>query len=78
MLFNWCAHSWWGLAKGVLQVVLFLVLCFKWSMKNHCVTKIFQGIWKTFLYKNNCTNLDTIWILPFSCPSVETKKQSNF
>ena len=38
---------------GVLQVVLFTVLPFKWSLKQHCVAKILQRIWERFLYENN-------------------------
>ena len=37
-----CVHSWWGFAEGILQVVLFTVLCFKWSVKKHCVAKILK------------------------------------
>ena len=43
-----------GFAEGILQVVLFTVLCFKWSVKKHCVTKILQGSWERFLYENSC------------------------
>ena len=53
-LFNYCAHSWRGFAEAVLQVVSFTVLCFKWSVKKHCVANILQGIWMIFLYENNC------------------------
>ena len=53
-LFNYCTHSWRGFAGAVLQVVSFTVLYFKWSVKKHCVAKILQGIWKIFLYENNC------------------------
>ena len=38
----------------VLQVVLFTVLCFKWSVKKHCEAKTLQGIRETFLYESNC------------------------
>ena len=41
------------IADGVLQAVLFMVLCFKWSVKNHYVAKIIQGIWERFLYEYN-------------------------
>ena len=34
--------SWRGFAEGVLQVVLFTVLCFNWSAKKQCVARIFQ------------------------------------
>ena len=36
-----------------LKVAFFTVLCFKWSVKKHCVAKISQGIWERFLYENN-------------------------
>ena len=52
-LFNWCAHSWWGFVEGVLQVVLYSVLWFKWSAKKHCVAKVLLAIWKMFLHQNN-------------------------
>ena len=51
-LFNECAHSWWGFAEGVLQVVLFIVLWFKWSIKKHCVAKVLPAIWEIFWYEN--------------------------
>ena len=41
------------LMVGVLQVVLFTILCFKGSVKKHCIAKILQGIWERFLYENN-------------------------
>ena len=42
-----------GFAEEILQFVLLTVLCFKWSVKRHCVSKILQGIWEKFLYQNN-------------------------
>ena len=47
-------HSWWGFAEGVLQVVLFTILLFKWSVKKHCVAKVLLAIWEIFLHENNC------------------------
>ena len=38
-----------------LQVVLFIVLGFKWSVKKHCVAKVLPAIWETFLHKNYCS-----------------------
>ena len=32
---------------------LFTVLCFKWSVKKHCVARILQGILERFLRENN-------------------------
>ena len=52
-LFNYCAYSWQGFAEGLLQVVLFTGLCFKWSVKKHCIAKNLQRIWETFTYENN-------------------------
>ena len=51
--FNWCIYSLWGFAEGILRVVLFMILHFKWLLKKHCVAKFLQGIWKRFLYENN-------------------------
>ena len=39
--------------EGVLKVVFFTVLCFKWSVRKHYAANILQGIWEWFLYKNN-------------------------
>ena len=52
-LFNYCAHSSQGFAGGSLQVVSFKVLCFKWSVKIHCVVKILRGMWQEFFYESN-------------------------
>ena len=52
-LFNLRAHSWREFAEGILQVVLFRVFCFKWSVKKHFAGKTLQGIWERFLYENN-------------------------
>ena len=38
---------------GVLQVVLFTVLRFKWSVKKHSVTKVLLEILEMFLHENN-------------------------
>ena len=37
----------------VLQVVLFTVLWFKWSVRKHCVAKVLLAIWEIFLHENN-------------------------
>ena len=42
-----------GFGEGALQVVLFAVLWFKWSVKKHCVAKVSLGIWEIFLLENN-------------------------
>ena len=52
-LFNKCAYSWWGFFECVLQVALFTVLWFKWSVKKHHVAKILLPIWEKFLHENN-------------------------
>ena len=52
-------QSWQGFAGDVLQVVLFTVLWFKWSVKKHCVAKVLLGIWETFLDENNRTIIPT-------------------
>ena len=38
---------------GRLQVVLFIILWFKWSVKKHCVAKVSLAIWETFFHENN-------------------------
>ena len=52
-LFIWCVHSWRGFAESVLQVALFTVLWFKWSVKKHCVAKVLLAISDIFLHENN-------------------------
>ena len=42
-----------GFAEGVLRVVLFTILWFKWSVKKHCVGKVLLAIWETFLDEYN-------------------------
>ena len=56
MLFNQCVHSWREFAKGILQIVLFAILWFKWSVKKHCVAKVLLAIWEIFLHENNRKN----------------------
>ena len=41
-----------GFAENVLQVILFTVLWFKWSVKKNCVA-ILLAIWERFLHENN-------------------------
>ena len=50
-ILNWFAHSWRGFAEGVLQVVLFTILWFKWSVKEHCVAKVLLAVWEIFLHR---------------------------
>ena len=40
---KWCAYRKQGFAEGILQVVLFTILCFKWSVKEYCVAKVFTS-----------------------------------
>ena len=42
-------------AEGVLQVVLFKVLWFKWSVQKHCVATALLAIWEIFLPENDRT-----------------------
>ena len=51
--FNQCAHGQHRFAEGVLQVVLFTILCFQLSVKKQSEVKIFQGIREAFSYENN-------------------------
>ena len=51
--FHSYVHIWWGFAEGTLKFVFFMVLCFRWSVKKHCVTKILQEIYERFSYENN-------------------------
>ena len=51
VLFNY--NDYRKFAEGVIQVVLFTVLWFKWSVKKHCVAKVLLAIWESFLHENN-------------------------
>ena len=79
-VFNKCAYNWWGLANGVLLVILCTVL---WSMKKHCAAKIFQGIWEKFLCENNndCNSYKFSYKFPiifFLSFRRNQKQESNF
>ena len=39
---------------GVLEVLFFPVLWFKWSVYKHCLAKVLLAIWQIFLHENNC------------------------
>ena len=73
------ACRWRGFAAGVLQVVLFTVLCFKWSVKRHSVAKILQGIWERF-HKSNpnyvSASLVTSSLLSLFRLFIETKNKN--
>ena len=55
----------------------------KWSVKNHCVTKILKEIWETFLYENNrnynsCKVNYKVTCIPFLSFRKNQKQESNF
>ena len=52
-LINKCTHSCRRFAEAVLQVVLFTVLWFKWSVRKSCVAKVLLAIWEVFSVENN-------------------------
>ena len=47
-LTNYCVYSCQRFAEAILHVVLFTVLCFKWSVKKHCVGKVLMVFWEAF------------------------------
>ena len=55
-------------------------MCLKWSVKNHHVAKILQGIWERFLHENhrnyNSWNLVISSPLFLFCPFIETKSKN--
>ena len=69
--------------EGIMQVILFTILDFNWTVKKHCVVKILQGIWETFFMKvmvtiipiNLVTNLVLSLFLSFRR---NQKQESNF
>ena len=79
-LFSWCAHSWRRFAEGVLKVVLFTVLWFKWSLKKYCVAKVLLTIGKYFYMKRIIstipTGLVTNSLLSSFCPFLQTKNKN--
>ena len=52
-LFIKCTHSGQEFAEGVLRVVSFTVLWFKWSVKKSCAAKVFLAIWEMLWHENN-------------------------
>ena len=40
-----------GFAEGVIKVVLFSVLRFKWSVKKSCIANVLLAIWEIFLHE---------------------------
>ena len=79
-LFNKCTHSGQGFDEGVLQVALFTVLWFKWSVKKGSVAKVLLAIWEIILHENNrnqhsyrfITNL----LLSSFCSFLQTKNKN--
>ena len=67
-LFNQCVHSWRGFAESIVQVVLFTILWFNWSVKKHCLAKVLLAIWETCLHEDNYNSIKltiiTIIIIP--------------
>ena len=43
-------------SEDILQVVLFTVLWFKWSVKKHCLAKVLRAMLEMFLHENNCNH----------------------
>ena len=72
-----CSYSWRWLAEGILQVVLFTVFCFRWSVKNS-VAKILLAIWEIFLFENNCYYNSYKFSYKFTFTSFFQKQESNF
>ena len=79
-LFNLYADSRRAFSEGALQVVSLTTLCFKWSVKEHCISNILLSIWETFLYKIIAiiipTNSVPNWLLSLFCPFVETANKN--
>ena len=46
----------WKFPESIPQVIPFTGMCFKWSVKKHCVVKIILGPWEIFFHENNCNN----------------------
>ena len=76
-LFSSCAHSWWGFTEGVLQVILFKVLCFRWPVKNTLQQRFYKEFERDFNMKIIVTiipsKLVTSLLLSLFCPFTETK-----
>ena len=79
-LFDYCSHSWRRFTEGALQVVLFIILCLKWSVKKYCVRKILQRTRETFLYEHNrhynSYKFSYVSFLSFFSLFVETKNKN--
>ena len=83
-LFNQRAYSWRVFAEGALQVALLKVFCFKWSVKKHCIGKVFtRNLEESFFYKNN-RNYNSykfsykFTFIPFLTFHRNQKQESNF
>ena len=49
-----CDSTWWSFVKNILEVVLFMFLCFKWLVKKYFVTEILLAVWETLFCEHNC------------------------
>ena len=83
-LFNLCAHSWWGFAEGVLEVVLFKVLRLKLSVKKICAAEFYKEFEWDFYMKIILTNYNSykssykFTFIPFFSFHRNRKQESNF
>ena len=74
------AHSRRGFAEGILKVVFFTVLCFRWTVKKYCVAKFLKEFERDFYTKSTVTiiftNLIINSLLSLFCPLLETKNKN--
>ena len=42
------------ISRGALQVALFTVLWFNWSVQNHCAAEVLKTFWEILLHENDC------------------------
>ena len=80
-LFIKFCHSWRRFLDSVLQVALFRVSWFKWSVKKHCVAKVLLAIREIFLkYKIIVTIIPTDLVtnsfLSSFCPFLQIKNKN--
>ena len=79
-IFNQCVSSWRGFAEGFPRVVLIMVLCFSWSVKN-MAQKIFSSLFdRNFYVKIVLTMIATNLVTKFSfnCRCFVDTKFKNF
>ena len=82
-LSDYYTYSCQWFSEGILQVLwLFMILRFKWSVKENCVTKILLAICESFSYEND-DNFNSykfrykLLLYPF-CTFVWIKNKSQF